>query len=68
MSKFFSFMTGTVCGALVGAVVVLLVTPASGEELIAGVEERWRLARSEANKAMEERRAELEYRFQSAKQ
>ena len=33
MSKFFSFVAGTMMGAAVGAAVALLFTPYSGEEL-----------------------------------
>jgi gas vesicle protein len=33
MSRFFSFVAGTVMGAAVGAAVALLLTPYSGEEL-----------------------------------
>jgi gas vesicle protein len=67
MSKVMGFMAGAVCGALVGAVTALLFTPASGTELIEGVEERWRLTKSEARAAMEERRRELENQYLSAK-
>jgi hypothetical protein len=35
--------------------------------LIEGVEERWRLTKSEARAAMEERRLELENQYLSAK-
>jgi gas vesicle protein len=33
MSKFFSFVAGTMMGAAVGAAMALLLTPYSGEEL-----------------------------------
>ncbi len=33
MSKFISFLTGILSGALVGAVAAILMTPASGDEL-----------------------------------
>lgn len=67
MNKFFSFLAGSISGIVVGAVVVLLVTPASGEELLEAAEQRVTLARSEARRAMEERRLELEQQFQSAR-
>ena len=38
MNKFMGFMAGAVCGALVGAVAALLLTPASGPELIESAE------------------------------
>ncbi len=68
MHKLMSFMTGAICGALVGAVAALLLTPASGEELIQTAEERWELTKTEARLAMEERRMELEAQYRSAKQ
>jgi gas vesicle protein len=67
MSKVMGFMAGAVCGALVGAVTALLFTPASGSELIESAEERWRLTKSEARAAMEERRLELENQYLAAK-
>ncbi len=68
MHKLMSFMTGAICGALVGAVAALLLTPASGEELLHDAEERWQLTKNEARRAMEERRLELETQYRSAKQ
>jgi gas vesicle protein len=68
MSKVIGFMAGAVCGALVGAVTALLITPASGQELIESAEERWRLTKREARAAMEARRIELENQYLSAKQ
>lgn len=68
MHKLMSFMTGAICGALVGAVAALLLTPTSGEELLQEAEERWQLTKSEARRAMEERRIELESQYRSAKQ
>ncbi len=68
MNKFMGFMAGAVCGALVGAVAALLLTPASGPELIESAEERWELTKSEARRAMEERRNELENQYRIAKQ
>jgi len=68
MHKLMSFMAGAVCGALVGAVTALLLTPASGPELIQSVEERWEMTRSEARQAMEERRRELENQYRNASQ
>jgi gas vesicle protein len=67
MNKFFSFMTGAVCGVLVGAVTTLLLTPTSGGELVTEAERRWLLAKREAKQAMDERRAMLENQFETAK-
>jgi gas vesicle protein len=63
MKKFFSFMAGALCGALVGGVTALLLAPMSGEDLRTAAEERWELTRSEARQAMETRRRELEAQF-----
>ena len=48
MGKVMGFLAGAVCGALVGGVAALLLTPASGTELVQNVEERWQLTLSEA--------------------
>ena len=68
MSKVMGFMAGAVCGALIGAVTALLLTPASGPELIQSAEERWELTKREARNAMEEKRNELETQYHMAKQ
>lgn len=68
MNKAISFMAGAVCGALIGAVTALLLTPSSGSDLMQSAEERWQLAKDEARNAMEERRRELEEQYRSAKQ
>jgi len=67
MNKAMSFMAGAVCGALIGAVTALLMTPASGSDLLQSAEERWQLTKNEARNAMEERRRELEAQYRSAK-
>lgn len=68
MGKVLGFMAGAVCGALVGAVTALLLTPASGEELIRGAEERWQLTLEEARQARDEKRQQLETQYRMAKQ
>lgn len=67
MNKFMGFMAGAICGALVGGLAALLVTPASGSELIQSAEERWELTLNEARQAMDERRRELETQYRIAK-
>ncbi len=67
MNKFMGFMAGAICGALVGGLAALLITPASGSELIQSAEERWELTLSEARQAMDERRRELETQYRIAK-
>ena len=63
MNKVFSFSAGAICGALVGGVLVLLFTPASGEDLLKAVNDRWQSALHEGRKAMVDRRRELEDQF-----
>jgi gas vesicle protein len=63
MNKVFSFSAGAICGALLGGVLVLLFTPASGEDLIQQAQSRWQAALDEGKQAMEARRLELEAEF-----
>ncbi len=63
MNKAFSFMAGALCGALIGGVTALLLTPASGSELKESVVERWETAKQEATTAMEETRIQLENEY-----
>ena len=67
MSKFWSFSTGALSGALVGSVVTILFTPKSGDDLIADAEARWNAAVDEANRAREEKQQELEMEFETNK-
>ena len=66
MNKIFSFFAGALCGALVGGVTALLLTPASGNSLKEDAQARWQEALREANLAMEEKRQELETQFSQA--
>jgi gas vesicle protein len=68
MRKVMGFLAGAVCGALVGAIIALLFTPASGTELIRSAEERWELTLEEARKARDEKQREMEQQFNRAKQ
>jgi gas vesicle protein len=68
MNKFFSFVTGSLCGALVGATIVLLTTPASGHQLRADAQARVELALTEARQAMEDTRRQKELEFEMMKQ
>jgi len=68
MGKVMGFMSGAVCGALVGAVAALLFTPASGPELLRGAEERWQLTLEEARAARDEKRRDLEAQYRMARQ
>jgi len=67
MNKLFSFLAGMICGALVGTVLALLLTPNSGEQLRADAMNRWEAAMTEARQAMEQKRQELEEQFEQMK-
>jgi gas vesicle protein len=68
MNRVLSFAAGALCGAVVGAVVVLFTTPASGSQLRADAWARVELAKSEARRAMEETRRQKELEFEMMKQ
>lgn len=67
MNKFFSFLAGAMCGAIVGSVTALLLTPASGNELRNEVVNRLEEAKREAQAAKEERMRELKAQFEQMK-
>jgi gas vesicle protein len=60
MNKLLSWMLGIGLGALVGALLVMLFAPASGQEIVAQLRRGWQATLAEARKANAERRAELE--------
>ncbi len=64
MNKIFSFLAGALCGAIVGATAVLLLTPSSGQQLRDDAVARWEEALAEARLAMEETRQELQAQFE----
>ena len=65
MGKVMGFMAGAICGALVGAVTALLLTPASGPELLHEAEERWQLTLAEARQARDDKRRQLEAQYRA---
>ena len=65
--KFLAFVDGLVFGALLGAVVGLLLAPQPGDELQAEIRERYNEVMDEGRRAAAERRAELEAQFADAK-
>ncbi len=67
MNKLFSFMAGAMCGALVGGVTALLLTPASGNDLREQAIERWETAKREAQQARSQTRQQLESEFERMK-
>jgi len=60
VNRFLSFFAGVISGALVGAVVAIILTPVSGEDLRIQIQERASYVQEEVKKAAAERRAELE--------
>ena len=60
MNRILAFAAGALCGALVGAVVALLLTPLSGAELQEQARTRFDQIVEEGRKAADQRRAELE--------
>jgi gas vesicle protein len=68
MNKMLSFIAGSMCGAVVGATVALLLAPASGEEIRGEVVHRWEEALNEARLAMEETRRDLQAQFEMMQQ
>ena len=63
MNKMFSFLAGALCGALVGGVTALLLTPASGSDLKSDVVNRWEMAKADAATAKETTREQLETQY-----
>ena len=68
MNKILSFVAGTLCGAVVGATVALLMAPSSGEDLRGEMVHRWEDALNEARLAMEETRRDLQVQFEMMQQ
>jgi len=60
MRRILNFMAGATLGALIGASVVLLLTPTSGSDIRNQMRERALSIQNEVKQAAEQRRAELE--------
>lgn len=60
MRRVFSFLKGVIMGGLVGAIVAILLTPVSGEEIRDQLQERSIQLKDEIKAVAEARRAELE--------
>jgi gas vesicle protein len=60
MRRFMAFLTGSLCGALVGAVAALLLAPYSGDELRQRTRERLDSFRDDVREAYDARREQLE--------
>ena len=60
MRRLMFFAGGVICGALIGATIVLLLTPESGTAVREDARDRVQDAMSEARLAAQKRRQELE--------
>lgn len=60
MKQIFNFLSGMILGGLVGAAVVMLFTPTSGEDLRDRIQERSIQLKDEVKAVAGARRAELE--------
>ena len=60
MRRVFSFITGIFMGGVVGAMVAILLAPASGEEVREQIQERSIRLKDDIKAVAEARRAELE--------
>ncbi|MBN2146119.1 MAG: YtxH domain-containing protein [Anaerolineales bacterium] len=67
MRRFLSFLSGALMGGLVGATLAILLAPASGEDVRNEIKARSLRLRDEVNKAMADRRAELEEQLRALK-
>ncbi len=65
MRRFFSFIAGALCGALVGSVTAILLAPYSGEELRNQIRLRTATFREEVKEAYDARVAQLEAEIDS---
>jgi len=60
MRRFMSFITGALCGALVGTAAALLLAPESGEDIRKLIRQRTENFRDEVKEAYSARVAQLE--------
>ena len=68
MKKFASFLAGSIMGGLVGATLVMLLTPVSGEVLREQILETLDRFQSEIKQAAQNKRAELESQLAELRQ
>ncbi len=60
MRKVMGLLVGFGVGAVIGALLIMLFAPASGEELVKRLQTGYRETLAEARKASDQRRAQLE--------
>jgi len=68
MRRTLKFLFGATMGGLIGAGVVLLLTPASGQELRTQMQEQIQRIQAEIQEAADARRVELEQQLKTLRQ
>lgn len=68
MRKFFAFLAGIMCGALVGGATALLLAPMSGQELQDEVADRFEQLKTEVEAAIAEQEQRLRTEFERMKE
>jgi hypothetical protein len=68
MNKTAKFITGAVIGALAGGIVVILLTPGSGEDTRLAFSEKIQYIRNQMQEAARQKRLELETELENYKQ
>ena len=68
MKRTLKFLTGAIIGAVAGSVVVMLLTPESGEDTRLAFSEKIKYLREQIKEAANEKRIELEAEIQKYKQ
>lgn len=68
MNRVISFFSGAIMGAIVGATLTLIFTPASGEELRSRIQELSKRIQLEIELAAQNRRHELEEQLSNLRQ
>jgi gas vesicle protein len=68
MRRAMSFLLGAAVGGFVGAALTLILTPASGEDLLKQMQDQADRIKAEVQNAAKERRAELEKQLVALRQ
>ena len=68
MNRMIAFLSGAACGAAVGVVAALLLTPSSGDEIQTTVRDEFESLWDDAQQAVQDRRSALETQLAELKQ